>query len=229
MGVAAIVCDTTGNTVRQGYCYTCLAIGGGYFGRVTKDEVFQGHWPIQIFPEKTAPRDWSIRISPAIYIDQWLPNVSESSGLHRHRSIECSSLFSPQMVGVKKFGTNFLGGIWRELSEFRSAFVKSPSFSSNTKFGAEISEVSLLKQSSRLDGLQDISEHPPAQVAEDLLEAPAGLSLRHLSRRLTRSIHSKAVSDLWRRRAELPETLLTATAAIVSGYMVCPANGKLLC
>ena len=35
-GVAAIVCDTTGSTVRQGYCYTCLAIGGGYFRRVTK-------------------------------------------------------------------------------------------------------------------------------------------------------------------------------------------------
>ena len=29
--VAAIVCDTTRNTVRQGYCYTCLAIGGGVF------------------------------------------------------------------------------------------------------------------------------------------------------------------------------------------------------
>ena len=29
-GVAAIVCDTTGNTVRQGYCYTSLAIGGGF-------------------------------------------------------------------------------------------------------------------------------------------------------------------------------------------------------
>ena len=28
-GVAAIVCDTTANTVRQGYCYTCLAIGRG--------------------------------------------------------------------------------------------------------------------------------------------------------------------------------------------------------
>ena len=27
--VATIVCDTTGNTVRQGYRYTCLAIGGG--------------------------------------------------------------------------------------------------------------------------------------------------------------------------------------------------------
>ena len=27
-GVAAIVCDTTGNTVWEGYCYTCLAIGG---------------------------------------------------------------------------------------------------------------------------------------------------------------------------------------------------------
>ena len=24
-----MVCDTTGNTVRQGYCYICLAIGGG--------------------------------------------------------------------------------------------------------------------------------------------------------------------------------------------------------
>ena len=34
-GVAAIVCDTTGNAVRQGSCYTCLAIWG-YFGRVTK-------------------------------------------------------------------------------------------------------------------------------------------------------------------------------------------------
>ena len=27
-GVAAIVCDTTENTVRQGYCYTCLARSG---------------------------------------------------------------------------------------------------------------------------------------------------------------------------------------------------------
>ena len=28
-GVAAIVCDITGDTVRQVYCYTCLAIVGG--------------------------------------------------------------------------------------------------------------------------------------------------------------------------------------------------------
>ena len=28
-GVPATVCDTTGNTVRQGYSYTCLAIGRG--------------------------------------------------------------------------------------------------------------------------------------------------------------------------------------------------------
>ena len=26
------------------------------------------------------------------HLDQWLPNLSESSGLHRHRSIECSFL-----------------------------------------------------------------------------------------------------------------------------------------
>ena len=37
--VAAIACDTTENTVRQGSCDGCLAIGGPggvYFGRVTK-------------------------------------------------------------------------------------------------------------------------------------------------------------------------------------------------
>ena len=41
----------------------------------------------------------------------------------------------------------------------------------------------------------------------DLLDAPPGLSLRHLSRKLTKSIHSKAVGDLWRRRAELSDTI----------------------
>ena len=44
-------------------------------------------------------------------------------------------------------------------------------------------------------------------MAGDLLEAPPRLSLRHLSRKLTRSIHSKAVSDLWKRRADLEDTL----------------------
>ena len=47
-----------------------------------------------------------------------------------------------------------------------------------------------------LERLRDLSEHPPAQMAGDLLEAPAGLSLLHLSRELTRSNQSKAVSDL---------------------------------
>ena len=42
-----IVCDTTENTVRQGYCYTCLTTGG-YFGRVTKElnETFKDVAPI---------------------------------------------------------------------------------------------------------------------------------------------------------------------------------------
>ena len=55
--------------------------------------------------------------------------------------------------------------------------------------------------------LRGISEHPPAQMARGRLEAAAGLRLRHPSHKLTRSIHSKAVSDLWRRRADLSETL----------------------
>ena len=58
-----------------------------------------------------------------------------------------------------------------------------------------------------LDRLRDISGKPPGQMAGDLLGAPAGLSLRHLSRKLTRSIHSNAVSDLWQRRADLDNTL----------------------
>ena len=53
---------------------------------------FQGHWSRQIFPGSKAPRNWSIRISPEIHIDQWLRNLSESSGLHRYRSMKCSSV-----------------------------------------------------------------------------------------------------------------------------------------
>ena len=46
----------------------------------------------QTLSQNKAPRDWSIRISPETHMDQCLPNLSESSGLHQHRSIECSSL-----------------------------------------------------------------------------------------------------------------------------------------
>ena len=43
-------------------------------------------------PENKAPRDWSILISSEIHVDQWRPNLSESSGLHRYGSMECSSV-----------------------------------------------------------------------------------------------------------------------------------------
>ena len=52
---------------------------------------FQRHWSIQILSESKAPRDWSTRVSPEIPLDQWLPDLFGSPGLHRHRSIECSS------------------------------------------------------------------------------------------------------------------------------------------
>ena len=58
-----------------------------------------------------------------------------------------------------------------------------------------------------LERLRDISEKHPAQLAGDLSDAPPGLSLRHLSRKLTTSIHSRAIGDLWRRRADLDATL----------------------
>ena len=52
---------------------------------------FHGHWSIQIVPAKKVSSDWSMRIS-LTFMDQCLSNLSESSCLHRHRSIECSSL-----------------------------------------------------------------------------------------------------------------------------------------
>ena len=45
------------------------------------------------------------------------------------------------------------------------------------------------------------------QMAGDLTEPPPGLSLRHLSRKLTKSIQSRAISDLWKRRTELGDTI----------------------
>ena len=60
---------------------------------------------------------------------------------------------------------------------------------------------------SLLECLRGISEKHPAQMAGDLMDAPPGLSLRHLSHKLTKSIHSRAVSDLRRRRAELSDTI----------------------
>ena len=58
-----------------------------------------------------------------------------------------------------------------------------------------------------LERLRGLSERHPAQMAGDLMDAPQNLSLRHLSRNLTRSIHSKAVSDLWKQRPELEDTI----------------------
>ena len=47
---------------------------------------FQHHWSIQISLKTRQRGHWSIRISPEIHMDQCLPNLSESSGLHRYRS-----------------------------------------------------------------------------------------------------------------------------------------------
>ena len=58
-----------------------------------------------------------------------------------------------------------------------------------------------------LERLRGLSERHPAQMAGDLSDPPPGLSLRHLSRKLTKSIQSRAISDLWKRRAELGDTL----------------------
>ena len=74
---------------------------------------FQRHWSTRISLKTRQRGHWSIRISPEIHMDHWLPNLSESSGLHRHRSIECSSLH----VGFTKDSpfrnVFFLTFLWR--------------------------------------------------------------------------------------------------------------------
>ena len=64
--------------------------------RETFDEL-SGQFVHTDFPWKQTPRDWSIRRSLEIHMDQWLPNLYESSSLHRERSIESSSLKSRQI------------------------------------------------------------------------------------------------------------------------------------
>ena len=78
-------------------------------------------------------------------------------------------------------------------------------------------------------------------MAGDLSEPPPGLSLRHLSRKLIKSIQSRAISDLWKRRAELGDTIRhqwirnlpgdaparpELTTAMESGSTACPASGR---
>ena len=53
---------------------------------------FKGHLSIRIFLKTRQRAIGPYEFPPEIHMDQWLPNLSESSGLHRHRSIECSSL-----------------------------------------------------------------------------------------------------------------------------------------
>ena len=59
----------------------------------TFDELSAPLVHIRVSPKSRQRGHQSIRISPEIHMDQWLLNLSESSGLHQYRSIECSSLF----------------------------------------------------------------------------------------------------------------------------------------
>ena len=55
--------------------------------------------------------------------------------------------------------------------------------------------------------LRDVCDREPSTLAGNLVDPPQGLSLRHLSRKLTHSRDSAAINALWLRRAELSETL----------------------
>ena len=92
--------------------------------------------------------------------------------------------------------------------------------------------------------LRDVCDRDPASLAGNLVDPPPGLSLRHLSRKLTHSRDSTAINALWLRRAELSDSLRHAwlrnlpgttrpgrrlTMDRVVGYTPCPASGQLLC
>ena len=91
---------------------------------------------MQIFPENKAPRDWSIWISPEIHMDQWLPKLSESSGLNRHRPIECSSL-RQDVVATIDLGFSLLsggGGRYLLRSLARASDATTPKFCEKVSF-----------------------------------------------------------------------------------------------
>ena len=46
----------------------------------------------QVLIKNKSKRNWSIRVFLEMDMDHWLTSLSESSDLHLHRSIECSSL-----------------------------------------------------------------------------------------------------------------------------------------
>ena len=69
-----------------------------------------GHWSIRISQKTRQNGHWSLRISPELHMDQWLPNLSESSGLHRYQSIECSSLTLHENVRVVLWQSGFCRG-----------------------------------------------------------------------------------------------------------------------
>ena len=72
----------------------------------------KGHWSMRISMKTRQRGHWSIRNLPEFHMDQWLPNLSESSGLHRHRCKECSSLSRGIPTHSKAFAKEFLHISW---------------------------------------------------------------------------------------------------------------------
>ena len=66
--------------------WTNTSVGGNF------RRTFRIIGPYEFPQEKVWTNDWSIWISPEIRMDQWRSKFSESFGLGRYWSIECSSL-----------------------------------------------------------------------------------------------------------------------------------------
>ena len=64
------------------------------------------------------------------YVDEWPPNRSESSGLHRHRSIECSSLFGVNIHGEMRghLGSKVVVTYHRGQNLYKKTLYKRKSF-----------------------------------------------------------------------------------------------------
>ena len=92
-----------------------------------------------------------------------------------------------------------------------------------------------------LERLRGISEKHPAQMAGDLLDAPPGLSLRHLSRKLTNPfiLEQRATCGEGGLDSVTPSGTSgfaifqvthrpgrTVTMDMVSGSIACPASGR---
>ena len=115
---------------------------------------FQAHWSMRISLKTRPQGDWSIRRSLEIHMDQWLPILSESSGLHSELFAIGPVQFSWPRGGAENWFTKL--GFWEDFVHFPRKNSKTQSSLNFLQFGpgkftkSDFSGLAILSESSGL-------------------------------------------------------------------------------